>query len=320
MGMKIDLQTAAQRLRENDNILILIHQFPDGDTIGCGFALCRALQSLSKTARVLCSHTVNQKYDYILNSVTPQCFEPDFVVSVDVADQKLLGEPVLSAYGSRIDLSIDHHGSNTFFAKENYVDASAAAASEILYELICLLCGEPDKQMAAALYTGISTDTGCFKFTNTTPKTHLIAAKLMERGIDYGEINRIMFDTKVKSRILLERMALDSMRFFCDDKVAIMPITREMKQKSGADDEDLNGISALPRQVEGVLIGITVREQEGGYCKISVRTHEPVSAAEFCAKFGGGGHVRAAGCEIKGSVEEASEQLLALAKTYFEAK
>ena len=296
--MTVDLQTAIQRLKEKDNIVILLHQFPDGDTIGCGYSLYFALTSLGKKARVECADTIGERYGYITEGVEFDDFAPEFVVAVDVADTKLLGSKA-EEY-PEIDLCIDHHGSNIGYAKETYVDASAAAACEILYEVVRGLCGEVSPNEAAALYTGISTDTGCFKFTNTTDKTHIIAAELMKTGIDYGEINRIMFDTKSKARLLVEKEALNTIQFLCDDKVAIMTITKDMRERSGAHDSELEGITGLPRTIEGVILGITIRERnDTNICKVSVRTHEPISASDFCAQFGGGGHARASGCEIK---------------------
>lgn len=311
--MIIDLKTAVKRLKENDYIVILIHQFPDGDTIGCGYSLCMALKSLGKRVRVECCDEVGKRYNYITENVSFDEFEPKFVVAVDVADIKLLGSKA-DEY-ERIDLCIDHHGSNTDYALETYVDSSAAAACEILYETEKMLCGDVDKDQAAALYTGISTDTGCFKFSNTTAKTHRIAAELMEKGIRYDEINRIMFDTKSKSRIMVERAAMNTIKFSCDDKVAIMTLTKEMREKYNAHDSELEGITGLPRTIEGVLLGITIRERDDtSICKISARTHPPISASDFCANFGGGGHERAAGCEIKADKETAYEMLLKAAR------
>lgn len=311
--MTIDLKTAISRLKENDDILILIHQFPDGDTIGCGYSLCMALKSMGKRARIECSDEVGKRYGYITDAVEFDEFDPKFIVAVDVADKKLLGK-IADKY-KEVDLCIDHHGSNTLFAKETYVDSSAAAACEILYEIEKELCGDIDKNCAQALYTGISTDTGCFKFSNTTAKTHIIAAELMKKGINYAEINRVMFDTKSKSRIMVERDAMNTIKFLCDDKVAIMTLTKEMREKYNAEDAELEGITGLPRTIEGVILGITIRERnDTSICKISARTHPPVSASDFCARFGGGGHERAAGCEIRADKDKAFEMLSAAAE------
>lgn len=306
--MRIDFDTLIERLDNADDILILMHQFPDGDTIGCAHALCRMLQSKKKRVKLGCNHEINEKYGYITSICKKEEFNEKYIIAVDVADFKLLGAKYAYLDG-KIDLCIDHHATNTDYADETYVDSSAAAACEIVYDIVNTM-GKVDVESASALYTGISTDTGCFKFDNTTPKTHIIAARLMELGAPYGEINRIMFDTKKKSRILLEQKALDNIIFDSDDKCAMLIITKEMRISTGADDADLEGITALPRQVEGVLIGITIRERDDGICKVSVRTHDPVDAAEFCSHFGGGGHKKAAGCEFHTSIGEAKSVLL----------
>lgn len=306
--MFIDLQTVIKRLSEKDNIVILLHQFPDGDTIGCGYSLYFALKKLGKKARVECCDTICERYSYITEKATFEDFEPEFVVAVDVADVKLLGAKA-NEYKT-IDLCIDHHGSNRGYANETYVDATCAAACEIIYEVAKALVGTIDKQIASALYTGISTDTGCFKFTNTTAKTHRIAADLIDTGIDYGDINRIMFETNSKARLAVESQALNTLKFLCDGKVAIMTITKESRISSGAHDGELEGITSLPRTIEGVVLGITIRERDDvNFCKVSARSHEPIDASEFCANFGGGGHARAAGCEINLPKEQAFSKL-----------
>lgn len=307
--MKIELQKVTELIRSFDNVLILVHHFPDGDTLGCGYALCMALQKLGKNARVECCDKIPDHYDYIISSVEKQDFEYEHIVAVDVADVKLLGS-LDGKYGDKVELCIDHHASNTVFAENTYVDSSAAAACEIIYEIILALGVEIDAEIAAALYTGVATDTGCFKFSNTTPRTHIIAAELMKTGINYGEINRIMFDTKSKSRFSVERMALENMIFTHNDKIALMTISQEMIRESKADDGDLDGITSLPRTIEGVIVGITLRERKDGKYKISVRSHAPVSASKLCAKFGGGGHDRAAGCEIANTLENARKMMI----------
>ncbi len=311
--MFINLQTAINRLKEKDNIVILLHQFPDGDTIGCGYSLYFALKKLGKKARVECCDVIGERYSFITKDVEFEDFAPDFVVAVDVADVKLLGKK--SEEYSKIDLCIDHHGSNCGYATETYVDADSAAACEILYEVVNGLVGDVDLNSATALYTGISTDTGCFKFTNTTAKTHRIAADLMDKGVDFGEINRIMFETNSKARIEVETKALNTLKYACGGKVAIMTITKEMRKTSGAQDSELEGITGLPRTIEGVVLGLTIRERDNtDICKVSARSHAPIDASKFCANFGGGGHARAGGCEIELPVDKTFEKLVEVAE------
>ena len=304
------LARAAELLRAADRIVILSHSSPDGDTLGSAAALCRALKKLGKAARCECADPVGPKYAYLFEGLHAEPFAPDFVVSVDVADLKLLGS-LAERYRGRTDLAIDHHGSHAPFARETYVDAKAAATAEIIFELTGLLGLEVDPASASALYTGISTDTGCFRYSNVTPRTHRMAASLMERGARAEEIDRAMFETKSRARLEMERTVLEHLRFFCGGRCASIHISRADIARAGAQEDDLEGLASLPRQVEGVLAGITLREKEDGSWKASLRTTPPVDAARICRKFGGGGHACAAGCVLRAPLEEAERRLAA---------
>lgn len=304
--MKIDLEFAKKLLLERDNFNIFLHASPDGDTVGSGFALCTALRRLGKKANVLCSDEIPKSYSFITDGYVSWDFEPETLVSVDVADAKLLGK--YEQKGSEILLSVDHHGLNREFAKYTFVDASAAANCENILKLLKAMNVEIDSYIAACIYTGISTDTGCFKYSNTSPESHTMAAEMMGYGIDFSEINRIMFDTKTRGRMKIEGRLMEQMKFFFDGKAAFIAVTEQMKKEAGVSDDDLEGITSMPRKVEGVLVGVTFREKENGVFKISVRTHAPVDAAEICRKFGGGGHNRAAGCAVEGMTLEQAEK------------
>ncbi|WP_085832756.1 DHH family phosphoesterase [Clostridium merdae] len=306
----IDLERAVSLLRNAQDIEILSHHFPDGDTLGCAAALCHALHLLGKRARCTCADPVSEKYSFLFEEIEKQDFPAQFVVSVDVADIKLLGPVLAAKHAGNIDLCIDHHGSHQIFAKESYVDSTAAAACEIIYEVICRLGVVPDQVIAQAVYTGITTDTGCFRYTNVTARTHEIAAQVIRTGIDAADINRQMFETKTRARLEMERSVLDSIEFYFDSRCAVMQISRAMIDASGADEGDLDGLSAIPRQIEGVLVGVTMRERKIGGYKVSLRTLPQVNAAKICAEFGGGGHIAAAGCTIEEDFESAREKIL----------
>lgn len=305
----ITLEIAAKTLLAKDKILILTHRSPDGDTIGSGYALALALRKLGKDVRVDCTDPFPEKYSYFTEKLEKLDFDEEFVVSVDVADTKLLGEK-LSAYVDKIDLCLDHHGSNTKFAKEYYVEADAAAAAQVIAKLIRLMGVEIDKDIANAVYTGISTDTGCFRYTNATSETYRIAADMIDCGAESGMINRLMFETKSRSRLEIERRVMDSMEFYLDGKCAVAYATIDMMKESGAVDGDMEGVSSLPRQIEGVIAGITLREKNNNKYKVSVRTTDELNASEICAEFGGGGHKAAAGCIVEGTLDEAIESLV----------
>ena len=307
--MIASLPQIAQKLKEHQAIFILCHQNPDGDTLGSGFALSNALRQMGKQTKVLCSDEVPKKFAYLTEEYTEQDFEPDLVVSVDVADPQLLGKK-LEAYKAGVDICIDHHKINKMTAALSFIEETAAAACEIMVALLKELPVRFTKQIADCLYTGLCTDTGCFKFSNTTPRTHRLAAEMMEYGCDYERINRELFDTKTRGRIQVERAVLDSMEFYCGGQVALIVISQALLQSSGMDSSELDGVSAIPRQIEGVEVGVTMRERpEGGY-KVSLRTCQSVDAAMVCAALGGGGHARAAGCAINRDLETAKQLLL----------
>lgn len=305
--MRIDVKKCAGLLKEQDHILILTHAHPDGDTLGCGFGLCRALLKMGKKARVINADEIPKKYDYLYQDMEVLDFKEDYIVAVDVATENLLG-PLYDAYKGKINLCIDHHGTNTEYA-ENLLLIETAAACEIIYMVINELGVEIDKETAACLYTGISTDTGCFRYASATSDTYRIAADLMDKGADNGAINRAMFETKTKTYAMLERLAIEGMRFYLDERVCILTVTQEMYKKSGSNEQETEALAPITRQIEGVEIGITIREKEDGTCKASFRTFG-VNASEIAKFFGGGGHPQAAACRFNCSVKEATEKLI----------
>lgn len=306
--MRIDVENCARLLSGQDNILILTHAHPDGDTLGCGFALCRALMKLGKRVRVINDDVIPKKYDYLFNDLCFEEFKEDFIVAVDVATENLLGG-LQSAYAGKIDLCIDHHLTNTEYARFLLL-RDAPAACEIVYDVINELGAEIDEKIASCLYTGISTDTGCFRYASTTAHSYSVAARLIELGADNGKINRAMFETKSKTYVNLERLALNGLQLFCNDRVAIITVTQEMYAATGSNEQETEALAPLTRQIEGVEIGITIREKKDKTCKASLRTYESVNAAELAKFFGGGGHSQAAACRFDCSVEEAKERII----------
>lgn len=303
-------QQAADCLRQADNILLLAHQYPDGDTLGSNYALCLALRQMGKRVRVLCGDPIPEKYDYMTADVEMPAFEPQYICAVDVADPRLLGPELEAEYGSRVDLCIDHHSTNVGYARHSCVNGHAAAAAMLIWRIIRLLGVTPTPAMATCVYTGIATDTGCFKYASTDADTHRIAAECMDLGIPAEMINRVNFDMKSRARIELERMALEGMEFLHHGRVAIMTITNEMMAQSGAIENDMEGLPPIPRQIEGVWVGITLRQKADGNYKISVRTGTHADAAAICVLLGGGGHNRAAGCTIEGDRDAARRAVL----------
>ena len=310
----ITLDEVVELLQENDNYRILTHSYPDGDTLGCAYALAFALRKLGKNANVAVNGAVPSKFGYLTERYADQDFTPAYIVSVDVAAMTLLGDSVMQGV-EKIDLCIDHHPTNTVVADNIYVDAAAAATAEIIWQIVTKLGAEPDGDIAAGIYTGISTDTGCFCYTNTTPRTHRIAAEVMPL-CDWQNINYINFVIKTRAKLRMERMIYETMEFYAGGKCAVVYTTLDMQKKLGAGDDEMEGLASIPRQVEGVQMGITMREKEGGVFKISVRTNDGIDASAFCKQFGGGGHPAAAGCSVEGDLATVKKALVDAAEAF----
>ena len=307
----MNVSETAALLAAQDHILILTHKRPDGDTIGCAAGLCRALRTLGKTAYVLPSlDATTLLAGYLDGLAAPEGFRPDTVVSTDVATVNLLPDNA-QPYKERINLAIDHHPSQEFFAKETCLEADKAACGEIIWK-ICGALGVMSADVAIPLYVAVSTDCGCFVYANTTPHTHKVAAALMEQGIPFQALNKKHFRTKSMRRLKLESLILKNMHLYHDGTVAVAPISLGMMAEAGATSEDTDDLAAFLGQIEGVLHTATIREHEGGECRISVRTRaDLLNATKVCARLGGGGHKAASGCTVKGTVAEAERAILA---------
>ncbi len=231
--MNIDIKQCVQLLKEKNDFLILTHAHPDGDTLGSGFALCLALRQIGKNANVINADEFPKKYGYIYENVEKQEFDGKYIVAVDVATETLLGS-LQKDFGGKINLCIDHHATNTNYAENILLDGNSASCCEIVFDVINELGATITKTVADCLYTGISTDTGCFRFANTTANTFSVAAELVKYGADNAMINRKMFETKTKTYAHLERLALEGMKFYYDGKVAIITVTQQMYKETGS--------------------------------------------------------------------------------------
>ena len=304
----MSLDMVAEFLRTHDDYEILTHTFPDGDTLGSGYALCMALEQMGKRARVVYTE-LPPNFVFLADMVKEQDHEARTIVSVDIADEKLLGVN-REKYEGKIDLCIDHHEINRVNAPLKHVEAEAAANCEILYRLFKLMDIEITKQIADCLYTGVSTDTGCFRYTNTTADTLRIAAELLDAGADNCRINKVMFETKTKKQLALEQAVCKTMEYFYDGRCAVMAATLEVRRALDIAEHELEGLSSIPRRIEGVVVGITLRERPEGGFKASVRSDGAFNAAKLCAMFDGGGHAGAAGCSLDGTLEEVKAKMV----------
>lgn len=308
--MQITYREAAEFLRNNDNYYILTHGTPDGDTIGSGFGLCGILRKMGKKANVYCSDPLPRRYDFMYEGYEELPFEPKAIVAVDVADPKLLGQK-LSVYKDKVDLCIDHHISNTGYAARTLVEPDAAAACQVIYRLLSEeKLTEPDTHIAQCLYTGMATDTGCFRFDSTSPETHIAAAELMRYDIEAGKINRRMFEQKSKARLAVEQYILGNIEYYFEDRCAVAAVTLEEMTATGLPADEFEGLASLTTLLETVEVGIIIRQKEEHKFKVSMRSSGDTDVSELCRRFGGGGHVKAAGCTFETTLEDAKKQVL----------
>ena len=303
------IQETAAMLQTMDRVLLLTHVRPDGDTIGSAAALCQALRDMGKTAYLLPNAGTTETYQpYAEGYWGAADFEPDYVVSVDIAALSLLPENA-KKYAGRIHLSIDHHPSNEGFAPHLCVLPEMAACGEIVYEIVHLLT-PVTKEIALPLYVAVSTDTGCFVYSNTSAHTHRVAAALLETGIAVAGVNKALFRTKSRTRLAMEAWMAEWAEYYDNDRVVIMQIPRSLCLDYKATEADVEELSSLAALVAGTDCGVTLRELEGGRVKISLRTGPRVNATAVCALLGGGGHTAAAGATISGSMKEAKQAVL----------
>lgn len=305
----LSARDAAGYLEALDNVLLLTHVRPDGDTIGSAAALCRALRDCGQTAYLLPNPEITATYaPYAAPYWAPEGWQAEHIVSVDIADASLLPENAQS-YRDRIELAIDHHPSQTFFARNTCLEADSAACGEIVYEIIQHLTALT-ADIALPLYVAVSTDCGGFQYGNTTARTHRIAAALMD-VVDVAAVNKALFRTKSRVRLAMESRMVADMKLFDHQRVVVMEIPLSLRQEMQATDADIEELSALPALVEGTDCGVTLRELRPGTVKVSVRTGPRVDACALCRILGGGGHRAASGATVEGTLDEARMAVLA---------
>ena len=302
-------QECSQLLLSKNNILIITHTNPDGDTLCSAAALCSALRRAGKRANLFRNPAVTTKYmPHVEKYFAPKSFKSKYIVSVDVATEKMFAE----GFDGAIDLCIDHHPTNSHYAKKELVCPDKAACGEIVLAVIKEMCGGITQEEADLLYIAVTTDTGCFQYLNTNAATFRAAAELLEYGADTGMVNVKFFRKASRARLKLEGMVYSTMGFYRDGKISVAIITKEMLRQAGAGEEDCDDLAGLAGRAEGASVNITIRERDNGSSKVSVRTGRDVSSSDICAVFGGGGHAMAAGCTIDCPPEKARDMLLAV--------
>jgi phosphoesterase RecJ-like protein len=301
------LMQIGKRLASSDSIAILPHSNADGDALGASLALALGLASIGKAVDVLLEEQVPRSLDFLpgrgfIREAAASSY--DVALNVDNGDLARLGirEPVYRQAAFR--LSIDHHATNRITADISHVDTTAAATGEIVFDLLALMGIPLDRDIALCLYTAILTDTGGFRFTNTTPRTHQITAILMAYGIDSNNAAKRVFDTIPMSKMLLMKQVMNHMRVYEDGLLAVSFLRLEDIREARGESDDFEGMVNIGRNLEGVEVSLFVREDQSGKLKGSLRSNVCVDVADIAETIGGGGHVRASGFSTEGSLDE----------------
>ena len=318
-----DLEALSAELLEPVDTLILFHRNPDADAVGSAFALRHVMEELGSRAFCVCGDEVPAHLRFLTDDVQesvlveaiPLNFEVGRIISVDTASVAQLGN-LAEHYADHVDLMIDHHESGEPYAAHCYIRAGAAATGEIIFDLVKKLASEErirlDADTCCALYAAISGDTGCFRYSNVTPKTHLRAAELVASGIDCADINHRLFEGWTMEQLRARSAAISNMELFADGKVAVVTFPYALKAALGLEDHHLDALVDVPRSLLGVQIALCIRQPlpEGKF-RVSVRSSVDYNVAELCAKFDGGGHARAAGCTVFATdINEAMQKLV----------
>ena len=297
----------AQYLLSHDNYCILSHRRPDGDTIGSTAALCLGLRQLGKTAHVLFNCEVSDRFAWLHAGLTKEAAEEgDTIVSVDVASPGMLPKSFLHLLG-KIDLRIDHHDAATSFTEAELVDGKSASCAELTWDVLEDAGVTMDKDIAEAVYVGVSTDTGCFRYSNTTDHTFSVAARCAKAGARVYELNQELFETNTLGRLKMQAWIVDHMKLLRGGEMAIVAIPKSVEAEIGVTEDDMDNISSFPRTVAGVCMAATLRETADGDTKISVRAVPGYDATLVTVPFGGGGHKGAAGGALKMPIQEAAK-------------
>lgn len=305
----------AERLLELDRVAVLTHARPDADTVGSAAALCRALISLGKDAVILCPDPIPKRLSFLVEELTVSDEEGDrAAVAVDVASRSQLGR----LGDISVTLTVDHHATSTPFSS-HYTVKDSSSAAEVLYSVLLELERisdfKIDGSVAYGLYAAMSSDTGGFIYSSAGAETHRVAARLIEFGIDFADINHRLFNSKSEERIKAEGLVGSKLRSALDGRVSYATISKKEREAAGLPLVEFDGAVDVVRAREGAEIAFFVREEDDGSIRASLRS-VGFNVAEIASVLGGGGHIRAAGCSPKAeSVEAAAQLIIDLIKT-----
>lgn len=303
------LAEIAKILTEKQNILIFPHLNMDGDALGSAAALCKGLRDLGKNCYILIEDDIPGNLLFLDKGYTTFdqniMEKPDVSVCVDCGEEKRFPKRAEKFQTADITVCIDHHATTKFICDYNYVDSGRAATGELIYDLLCIMGVEIDKEIGEAVFAAITTDTGNFQYSNTSKRSHEIMAELYDAGIDANGISIELYENQRLEKILIKNRVLSTLERFCDGKAAICYMTTDMLTETGATSDETEGVVQELRSISGVEIAAFLRELPDGKIKASLRSKRYADVAAIAGAFGGGGHIRAAGCTLDLHMEEA---------------
>ncbi len=306
-------------LSQAGGVAIFPHVSADGDAIGSSLALAMALKKAGKDVVVYMEENIPAVYRFLPGTELTRFYDPsdevmDINLALDTGDVDRLGNRGEAFFNAPCTINIDHHVTNTKFALLNHVDEVSASTGEIVYTLLKKLKLNIDTDMATCLYTAVATDTGGFKYSNTTAETHRIASELVSTGIDIAELSQRIFDNTTYPKLKLTQKAIELLEFYENNRLAVVALSRADLLSMGASDEDCDGIVNIGRSVEGVEVSLLVKEKNAEEVRVNLRSKNYVDVSEVAAAFGGGGHKRAAGCTVNGTLQQVRELLIEAVK------
>ncbi|MCT4564106.1 MAG: bifunctional oligoribonuclease/PAP phosphatase NrnA [Maledivibacter sp.] len=312
-------------LRGRKNVIILPHILPDGDTLGSSLALGHVLRHLGQNVSIVLDDEIPSNLNFLVgdnNIMSTNLFlssnpSLDLIITIDTSDVERLGDRYRLLDLSEEILNIDHHRTNTYYGKYNIVDSKASSCGEIIYEIIKELVQEINREVATYLYVSLSTDTGSFKYSNTTPKTLRIAASLLETGIDTTYIITELYQNKPFNRIKLIADALSTLEIFYNGKLAVVYVTEKMFESNNITSANADGIVEYARDIKGVEVAVFLKQLAPSEIKVGFRSKYDIDVSAIAADFNGGGHKKASGCTIFDTMENAKEIMVKKFKNIF---
>ncbi len=300
------------------NIVLLPHIIPDGDTLGSSLALKAGLEKMHHKVFIVLDDEIPNNLNFLIKNKCVYTSEqfcslkiiPDLIITIDCSDIDRLEDRRQIINDCENILNIDHHKTNSFYGKFNLIDKNSAATGEIIYTLLKELNVMIDKDMATSLYVALSTDTGSFKYSNTTSRTLRIAAELLDKKIDIELINLELYQNKPMNKVNLLKETLNTLETFINNRVSIMCITQKSLEKSNLTYKDTDGIVEFGRDIEGIEIAILIKEISSAKVKVGLRSKGNIDVSKIAKIFGGGGHKNASGCTIDDNIENAKKLLL----------